>query len=103
MSRGQTNIAHGTPRRAEHPSHLGTPRAIRSTHPRNETTRARTVKLEELLPDATIRGILPNESVTVVKVEMHGSDALTLVYRRPNGAVDQEILYRHDEPRLEIV
>jgi len=31
------------------------------------------------------------------------SDALTLVYRGPNGRVADEILYRHDEPRLEIV
>ena len=27
----------------------------------------------------------------------------TLVYRAPNGRVADEILYRHDEPRLEIV
>jgi hypothetical protein len=41
--------------------------------------------------------------VTVVSVEWHSSDALTLVYREPNGRVADEILYRHDEPRLEIV
>ena len=35
--------------------------------------------------------------------QWHGSDALTLVYRGPNGRVADEILYRHDEPRLEIV
>jgi superfamily II DNA or RNA helicase len=59
--------------------------------------------LEDLQPDATVRGILPDTAVTVVSVEWHGSDALTLVYRGPDGRVADEILYRHDEPRLEIV
>jgi len=61
------------------------------------------LKLEDLQPDATVRGILPDAAVTVVSVEWHGSDALTLVYRGPNGRVADEIFYRHDEPRLEIV
>jgi len=61
------------------------------------------LKLEDLQPDATVQGILPDALVTVVSVAWHGSDALTLVYRAPNGRVADEILYRHDEPRLEIV
>jgi superfamily II DNA or RNA helicase len=61
------------------------------------------LKLEDLQPDATVRGILPDALVNVVSVGWHGSDALTLVYRGPNGRVADEILYRHDEPRLEIV
>ena len=61
------------------------------------------MKLEDLQPDASVRGILPDALVTVVSVAWHGSDALTLVYRGPNGRVADEILYRHDEPRLEIV
>ena len=61
------------------------------------------MKLEDLQPDATVRGILPDAAVTVVTVQWHGSDALTLVYRGPSGGVADEILYRHDEPRLEIL
>jgi superfamily II DNA or RNA helicase len=60
-------------------------------------------KLEDLRPTASVKGILPDALVTVVSVGWHGSDALTLVYRGPNGRVADEILYRHDEPRLEIV
>ena len=54
------------------------------------------MKLEDLQPDATVRGILPDAAVTVVNVQWYGSDALTLVYRGPNGRVADEILYRHD-------
>ena len=60
-------------------------------------------RLEDLQPDAAVRGILPDALATVVSVEWDGSDALTLVYRGPNGRVADEILYRHDEPCLEIV
>ena len=48
-------------------------------------------------------GVVAGEAVAVVSVEWHGSDALTLVYRMANGRVADEILYRHDEVRLEIV
>ncbi len=59
--------------------------------------------LEDLRPDATVRGILPDALVTVVSVEWHGAEALTLVYRGPEGRLADEILYRHDEPRFEMV
>jgi hypothetical protein len=64
--------------------------------------RARGVKLEELQPSASVRGILPDAVVSVVSVQWHGSDALTLVYRDPGGKVADEILYRHDEARLQV-
>ena len=69
----------------------------------NPNIRGGTLKLEDLQPGATIRGILSDSSITVVNVQWHGSDALTLVYRGSNGRIADEILYRHDEPRLEIV
>ena len=59
--------------------------------------------LEDLQPNASVRGILPDAMVSVVSVQWHGSQALTLVYRAPDGKVADEILYRHDEPRLEVV
>ena len=61
------------------------------------------MKLEDLQPDATVRGIVPDGAVTVVSVQWHGSDALTLIYRPASGQVAEEILYRHDEARLEVV
>jgi hypothetical protein len=60
------------------------------------------VILEDLQPGASVRGILPDAAVSVVSVEWHGGDALTLVYRDPGGRIANEILYRHDEGRLDI-
>ena len=60
------------------------------------------MRLEDLQAEATVRGILPGALITVESVTWHGSDAITLVYRGPNGRVAEEILYRHDEERLEL-
>lgn len=60
-------------------------------------------KLEDLQPNAAIRGILPDALVTVVNVQWFGSEALELTYKTPAGKVANELLYRHDEPRIEIV
>ncbi len=61
------------------------------------------LKLEELTPGASVRGILPHSAVTVVSVQWHGSEALTLVYRDADGRVADELLFRQDEARLAVV
>ena len=60
-------------------------------------------KLEALTPNASIRGILPDRLVAVVQVQWFGSEALELTYKDPTGRVANQLLYRHDEPRLEVV
>ncbi len=61
------------------------------------------MKLEQLQPNAALRGILPDALVTVVNVQWFGSEALELTYKTADGKVANELLYRHDEPRLEVV
>jgi hypothetical protein len=61
------------------------------------------MQLEALQPNAAIRGILPDALVTVVSVQSFGSQALELTYKTPAGKVANELLYRDDEPRLELV
>ncbi|CAG0932500.1 MAG: DUF3883 domain-containing protein [Rhodocyclaceae bacterium] len=61
------------------------------------------MRLEELQPNAALRGIVPDALVTVVSVQWFGSEALELTYKTPEGKVANELLYRHDEPRLAIV
>jgi len=60
-------------------------------------------KLETLLPNSTVKGILPDSLVTVVNVQWFGSTALELTYKTTTGKVANELLYRHDEPRIEVV
>src|ERR1700731_1622320 len=60
-------------------------------------------RLEDLQPTAAVRGILPDQVVTVVSVKWFGSAALELTYKGPSGRVANELLYRHDEQRLQIV
>ncbi len=61
------------------------------------------MKLEQLQPSAALRGIVPDALVTVVSVQWFGSEALELTYKTASGKVANELLYRHDEPRLELV
>src|SRR5262244_658140 len=60
-------------------------------------------KLEALLPNSTVKGILPDSLVTVVNIQWFGSTALELTYKTTTGKVANELLYRHDEARLDVV
>ncbi|MBI5504534.1 MAG: DUF3883 domain-containing protein [Deltaproteobacteria bacterium] len=60
------------------------------------------MKLEQIQPNAAIRGIVPDAMVTVVGVQWFGSEALELTYKTQAGKVANQLLYRHDEPRLEL-
>jgi len=61
------------------------------------------MKLEELQPNAAVRGIIPDALVSVVNTQWFGSEALELTYKDPSGRVANQLLYRSDELRLEIV
>lgn len=60
-------------------------------------------KLEDLSPNTSIRGILPDCQVTVVNVQWFGSEALELTYKDPGGKVSNQLLYREDESHIEVI
>src|SRR5437773_2609183 len=60
-------------------------------------------RLEEITPGTAIKGILPDSLVTVVSTQWFGSEALELTYKDANGRDANQLLYRHDEPRFEVV
>src|SRR6266478_3533658 len=60
-------------------------------------------KLEDLTPNASVRGILPDSLATVVNVQWFGAEALELTYKTPACKLANELLYRHDEQRIEVV
>jgi superfamily II DNA or RNA helicase len=59
-------------------------------------------KLEELKPGILIKGIIPQQIVSVVNLKWHGSSAVELFYKRSDGKPGTQLLYRDDEPKLEI-
>ncbi len=61
------------------------------------------VKFEELQPGLQVEGILPYQPVTVVDVSWHGTQAVTLIYKRADGQPHTRILYRADEERLHLL
>lgn len=60
-------------------------------------------RLEDLQPNVAVGGVLPDALVTVVSIQWFGSEAIELTYKDPAGRVANQLLYRHDEPRIEIV
>jgi SNF2 family DNA or RNA helicase len=60
-------------------------------------------KLEDIKPGVALAGVLGDSQVGVVSVQWFGSEALELTYKTAAGALGNELLYRHDENRLEIV
>ncbi|QDV73809.1 helicase-related protein [Botrimarina mediterranea] len=60
-------------------------------------------RLEDITKNSAVRGILPNVTVKIIDAQPFGSGALKIVYETPEGATDQEILYRDREPTLELV
>ena len=45
------------------------------------------MKLEQLQPNAAVRGVMPDSLVSVVSVQWFGSEALELTYKTPAGTV----------------
>ncbi len=58
--------------------------------------------LDELTCGASVRGILPDELVTVVNVAWYGSGCLELTYKDAGGHLGSELLYRDREPSIAI-
>jgi len=59
--------------------------------------------LEDLKPGVKVKGIIPEQVVTIVEVKWHGSTAIELFYKRPDGQPGTQLLYRDNENTLEIV
>ena len=61
------------------------------------------MRLEDVTPGAQITGITGDAPVTVVAATWIGGNALRLTYRAENAKLDERILYRDHEPRLEAI
>ncbi|AFY89240.1 helicase-related protein [Chroococcidiopsis thermalis] len=61
------------------------------------------VRLEELTKGTQVGGILPNNLVTIVDAQWHGSDVVELTYKDASGSLGHELVFRDREPTLELV
>ena len=61
------------------------------------------MKLEDITPGAQIIGLTSGAPVTVVAATWIGGNALRLTFRTENAKLDERILYRDHESRLEAV
>ena len=60
-------------------------------------------RLEDLKEGASITGVLPNQTVTVIARQWHGDAVVTLIYKDNVGGLGQKLLYRHDESDLQVL
>jgi len=60
-------------------------------------------KLEDLKPGVKLKGILPNQNISVVDIKWHGSTAIEIFYKRADGTPGTQLLFRADEEKIEIV
>jgi SNF2 family DNA or RNA helicase len=60
-------------------------------------------RLEDLTRGAAVRGILPNSLVTVLDVKWYGTSVIELTYKDASGRPGNQLIYRDDETRLEVV
>ena len=49
-----------------------------------------------------IIGIIPGRPVEIIAVTPHGEDAKQVIYRGPDNSIDERVLYRSDEPNIDI-
>jgi len=60
-------------------------------------------KLEELSTGASVKGIAGNAIATILNLNWYGSNCVDVVYKTADGRVANDILYRDDEARIELV
>ncbi len=59
--------------------------------------------LENIKAGTFIKGLMPDGIAKIVNVEWYGDQAIKVVFENADGAVKGQLLYRTDEPKLEVV
>ena len=59
------------------------------------------LRIEELKPNLTVTGIIPNAVVRILAVETMG-ESCSVVYRSPDGQLGDRMVFRTDEAGLSL-
>lgn len=60
------------------------------------------LKLEDIKRGAQLGGLVPNAIATVSVAEMVGENAVSVIYKLPDGTLKERMLYREDESSLSL-
>ena len=60
-------------------------------------------KLEDLTNGSVVHGLLSGEPVTVVSTKWYGSSSVEVIFKTNHGTTGSQILYREDEPSLNVL
>jgi hypothetical protein len=59
-------------------------------------------RLEQLIPSASVRGLVAGTTVKVVQIEWFGDQAVKVTFEEPTGALRNRLVYRSDEASLKL-
>lgn len=60
-------------------------------------------KLEDMTVGSNLIGLVGNDTVNVISVKWYGSAAIEITYKDSRGQLGNQILYREDEARIELL
>ena len=60
-------------------------------------------RLEEVKSGSTVKGLAPGGAAKVVQIEWFGDQAAKITFEDGSGRIGQRIIYRADEPSIEVV
>ena len=60
-------------------------------------------KLEDITAGSTVKGIVGNESVSIVAVQWYGGNVMEITYKDSRGVPGTQLLYREDEGNIEVL
>ncbi len=61
------------------------------------------MRLEDLTAGTRVRGLTPDGVATVKAVDWFGEQGVEVIFQDPHGSLQERIVYRNDEPSLELV
>ena len=59
-------------------------------------------KLEDITVGSRVLGVVAGEPVSIVAVQWYGTAVIEITYKNSSGALGTQLLYREDEPSLEV-
>ena len=60
-------------------------------------------KLEELAVGCHVNGLVSDEPVQIIAVSWYGSAVLDITYKTSQGQLGNQLVYREDEARLQVL